>query len=135
MAVLGKFDAKNDQTIFVRDGIVNFPALIKVFDFMANFYSLRGATAETNQLFDDFLKTCAPGSESLGWREILEQKPNCQALLAETVQSFAEFHEPSESRMSEPVGKYLPALISLIITETHLTSFEESFVRDVTNWP
>ncbi len=133
LAVFGKFDAKNDQTIFVRDGIISFPALAKVFDFMANFYSLRGATAETEQLFIKFIQSCAPGSEGLGWRELTKQKPICQTLLADSVLSFAKAHDQANPRMNDPVGKYLPTLVSTSVvvgnSRRELLSLKKSYLK------
>lgn len=117
LAVFGKFDAKNDQTIFVRDGIINFASLAKIFGIMANFYSLRGATEETHNLMQSLLFTCAHESEGLGWREIALKKPACQTLLNETVRSYARAHNEANPRLAEKVGAHLSALVSTSVVE------------------
>lgn len=112
LEVFGKFDAKNDQTLFVRDGIINFTAVSEVFDFVANFYSLRGASEQASQSFSQFLRHCAPGSEGMSWRQIVQAKPECQQGLVAALRLFDINRNKSRPRLDDEVGMSLPAFIS-----------------------
>jgi hypothetical protein len=124
LAVFGKFNAKDDLTLFVRDGVVNFPKLNSVFNFMANFYSERGATEKTQKALVKLINTCAQNSGGKSWRQItrrdtveLSLKPNCQALLSQAVESYFIKHDESSPRIKDPVGQFLPTLISTSVVE------------------
>lgn len=114
-AVFGKFDAKNDKNLFVRDGIVSFPALAHLFGRMGDFYSLRGASPATRAEAERYFAQCTPGSVGLTWSKIIERNPACQKDLEALSNRYFDETEGKEFRVKEEVGAHMPTLVSTSI--------------------
>ncbi len=110
--VLGAFDAKNDRDLFLRDGVVDFSALAKLFGRMGDFYSLSGAPGELQSLFEVWLNTCSANSRGLNWSEISKKNPGCEKNFGKLIDSYFQKTKGEEYRINDAVGQYLPALIS-----------------------
>lgn len=113
LAVFGKFDAKNDAQLFVRNGIVDFQALAVRFGAIGDYFAQRDASTEARQAFELFIRTCLPVSTGRSWPEIVMAEPRCQVLLGQSVESFFANYEPSQrSRVYDPVGQYGASLVT-----------------------
>lgn len=100
ISVFGEFDAKNDQNIFYRRGLVDFKYLGILFGRMADFYAGYG-NEKTNLALTTFLKTCADVSKGKTWNEIVTARPSCQKLLNS---SFDRYYEYPTKKMEMRVG-------------------------------
>lgn len=113
----GSFNAAADDAIFFRPGLVSFSHLANVIGIMGDFYAgikLRNVTVQkqVDQDVDQFLKTCAPGSERLTWNELVKVKSSCQKLLAKAVLSYRSVTEKDGTksvRIRELIGSNLDA--------------------------
>lgn len=115
LRVLGKFDARKDANLFIRDGVVNFRALAQLFGQMGDFYSLRGASPLVAKDVKNFVESCAVGSAGLSWQEIAAKNPVCQANLEQVVGAYFRHAAGEASRIYDKVGAHLPALISTAV--------------------
>jgi hypothetical protein len=70
--VFGKFNARDDEALFVRPGLVNFKSMGFIFSRWANFLSLRGVEKDHlyHEKFKGFLSACALNTTSKNWDEI-----------------------------------------------------------------
>lgn len=113
IAVFGKFDAKNDAQLFVRNGVVDFQALAVRFGALGDYLAQRDASTESLQAYENFVRTCLPLSAGRTWPEIVMAEPRCQVLLGQSVDAFFGNYEPSaRSRVHDPVGQYAAALVT-----------------------
>ncbi|MBX3016512.1 MAG: hypothetical protein KF767_01385 [Bdellovibrionaceae bacterium] len=113
LAVFGKFDAKNDAQLFVRNGIVDFQALAIRFGALGDYLAQRDASTESLQAHELFMRTCLPVSAGRTWPEIVMAEPRCQVLIGDSVEKYFGNYVPSQrSRIHEPVGQYAQALVT-----------------------
>lgn len=74
--LLGKFDAKNDNNLFIRPGIVSFESVATLIGLMGNFYAGNFAEGDAAKIgFDRQIKTfftCSVNSQGKSWKEIKE---------------------------------------------------------------
>ncbi len=113
----GSFNAAADDAIFFRPGLVSFAHLANVIGKMGDFYAgikLKNVAVQkqVDQNVDQFLKSCAPGSEILTWSELSKAKPLCQQLLMKSVLSYRDVTEKDGSksvRIQELIGSKLAA--------------------------
>jgi hypothetical protein len=110
--VLGAFDAKNDRDLFLRDGVIDFSALAKLFGRMGDFYSLSGAPRDLQKLFEVWLNACSANSKGRTWSEIAEKNPGCAKNFGMLIDSYFQKTKGEEYRIHDTVGQHLPALIS-----------------------
>jgi|GEM_PF-1237009 len=111
ISALGKFDAKNDTNIFLRDPILNFSAIAGLFDQLASFYSLSQAEKATTGEFLALLKNCGPGSLGKTWMELVQSNPQCQQQLGSLIDSYFKTPRPL-LRIKNLVGSSHSAMIS-----------------------
>lgn len=108
---VGRFDAKNDHQLFVRDGIVNFTAVANVFGKLADFYSATGASKNVKSGFAQLVEYCSAIGRT--WGELAEDKPACHWRLERLMAAyFSENPVAGKARLRLPVGSSMMALIS-----------------------
>lgn len=113
LAVLGKFDAKNDAQLFVRNGVIDFGALALRFSAVGDFFALRDASAAAVKARTVFLETCLPVSPGRTWTEIVKAEPRCQSTFADFVSAFFDEYTPSpRSRVHDKIGRYAQSLVT-----------------------
>lgn len=115
ISVLGKFDAKNDNQLLIRDGVVNFEAIANSFGYIGDMLSLRGV--ENNEValkaFNEMMADCSQDSRGRLWNDLVSNT-NC----AEKHKDFAQAYRKEAaktrhtSRLDDQVGNSLRALIS-----------------------
>lgn len=110
--VLGKFDAKNDRDLFVRDGIVDFSAVANLFGKMADFYSLSGANESLHRKTRAWIEGCAPNTKGLVWLDIIKKNPDCGRSFHDLIDEYFAATKGEEYRIRDTVGEYLHALIT-----------------------
>jgi hypothetical protein len=125
--VLGKFDAKNDKHLFIRNGIIHFGALANLFGKMGDFYSLRGASQNTSNFFQSWIEDCSPKSAGKSWSEIVEGKKVCERQLEKLLDIYIAETKNRSYRIHEKVGATLPAIISTsVVVGTSIDSVKKT---------
>lgn len=124
----------DDPIILVRPGVIDFSGLARKIARIANFYAGYGPADEP--AMKEFLDTCAlPESRGKNWDEIAgaTQTPTAcgqmySSLLQNYRQRFINEERSFHSRLDDPIGTYLPTLISTSILEGHqaATRFEHA---------
>jgi hypothetical protein len=134
----GKFDARNDKTLFVRPGLINFAALARIIGSMGNFYADYNnesiAGKQIRQRVRDFLDLCTPGSKNMSWRELNQERPNCRDLLGSAVLMYREANASGKDRVSELVGSYIPSFATTsVLTGKSVAQFTQLYIDYQTN--
>lgn len=125
--VLGKFDAKNDRDLFVRDGIVDFSALAGLFGKMADFYSLSGSNESINRRSRVWIESCAVNTRGQMWSEIIKKQPKCEKMFQDLIDEYLATTRGEEFRIKDRVGEYLPALITTsVVVGGSISNVEEA---------
>lgn len=125
--VLGKFDAKNDRDLFVRDGIVDFAALAGLFGKMADFYSLSGSNESINRKSRNWIEGCALNTRGQMWSEIIKKQPKCERMLQDLIDEYLAATKGEEFRVKDRVGEYLPSLITTsVVVGSSVSNVEEA---------
>lgn len=118
LAVFGKFNAKDDLQLFIRDGLLNFEALANSFGVLADFLSLRNATPEATLAFQNFREVCGSQTVGLSWESIITSRPECQNLLNEWIAHYLPTYKPqANSRLNDPIGHTLSVITSTAIIQ------------------
>jgi hypothetical protein len=113
ISLIGKFDAKNDNNLLIRDGVVNFPAAVELYGRIGLFYSLTGATSTTVDRFKAYLSICGKNSVGKTWTEFIEDKPNCETDLAALIASYKEDSPTTtEAILDQPMGQGLRSIVT-----------------------
>lgn len=115
ISVIGKFDAKNDNQLLIRDGVVNFEAIAKSFGYMGDLLSLRGVEKNEAALnaFNAMLSDCSQNSHGRLWNDLVSV-----ASCSEKHKNFLQVYRTEasktrvNSRLEDLVGGSLRALIS-----------------------
>jgi hypothetical protein len=110
--VLGKFDAKNDRYLFVRNGVIHFGALAKLFGRMGDFYSLSGSSKNTIKMFHSWMADCSKNSTSKSWSQIVAENKRCESSLGQLIDTYFAETKNESYRIHENIGSVLPAIIS-----------------------
>lgn len=122
----GKFNAREDDGILLRDGIINFPALAEAFGKMANFYSLRSANSRTNSLvFNNaasFLEKYSENSIGKTWLQSCPQDSACMQDFSAVIENYFSKVIIKNSRTQDLIGSKLGALISTSIATGKLAA-------------
>lgn len=118
----GGFDAKNDERLFFRPGLISFEDLAHKFgrmgDFYAGYFYLADKPSEAELIYTEkmkkFLKMCAPDSLDKSWNEIASTK-NCQEIFVNLLNDYREKLLADEShkitrrhRIDDFIGEYSP---------------------------
>lgn len=134
LGVLGKFDAKNDSDLFLRDAVINFKALAQIFEKLTQFYSLTGASQNLQQRFSDFMKICSEQSQGKTWSEIVQTRPECQPQLSQLVRHYERYVRTPESLLDQSVGAFSPSIVATGIvagvSADQIRSAKRAFDRD-----
>jgi hypothetical protein len=118
LAVFGKFSAKDDRQLFIRDGLVNFEALAQSFGALGDFLSLRNATGATAQAFQNFTTTCGAQTVGVNWETIVASHTECKPLLVQWIDSYFPTYSPQpNSRLNEPIGQTISVIASTAIIQ------------------
>ncbi len=99
--MLGAFDAKNDQNIFYRKGIIDFKQLGIFFGRIADFTAGYGSV-ETNIKIVDFLDKCTDLSKGKTWKELEKAHPECQRSLYSALDEFYDFRKKKKRKRGFP---------------------------------
>lgn len=103
LRVFGKFDAKSDDNLFFRPGIVNFDILAKQFGRIAQFYTAENKTPGVQILWMEFFKQCSKPSENKVWSDLRQSHPVCAQTFYELVKTHFQ-SEPQKTFESRPIG-------------------------------
>lgn len=132
LSSFGSFSTDSDL-IFVRPGLISFEALAARLGRMGSFYAAYGpADADA---WEDFLSSCAPDSRGRAWAEIAALDPGdgvtCGqrfgALLTTWRDALLLDEASHHSRIDDPIGEVLPALISTsVLTGDAADRFHEA---------
>ncbi len=112
ISLIGKFDAKNDANLLIRDGVINFSALAELYSHVGEFYSMHGATTTTRSKFKELLNTCAYDSIGKTWQQQVEAKPECQIQLDAVITNYFETAKYKESILDKPMGRGIDAIVT-----------------------
>lgn len=120
--VFGKFDAKNDKQIFIRDGLVNFSALADAFAIVADAFSLRNANSDDELAFSKFIQDCASTTVGKSWSEIAtkgaDQSPSqCAVNLSVWFQGYIKHHKKAGSRIDDNIGQFAKVISSTAVIQ------------------
>lgn len=109
IAVLGKFDAESDQTLFFRSGIIDFKQLALATGRIGSFLSATQYPSKTLDAMNNFEKTCAPLHLGKTWPELVTQEPRCHLYLQEALASyFSDFDDKNNAALT-PIGHHIPS--------------------------
>ena len=84
LKVFGAFDAKNDQNILYREGLINFKFLALVLGRIADFYA-GNASIPVNQEIKNWMAACADLSFGLSWPNTVSKYPQCAQKLEQAL--------------------------------------------------
>ncbi len=134
ISVFGKFDAKNDQTLFLRDGLINFKSLGHAFGRMAAFYSLKSATDKTVSEVQSFVDKYASQNVGKSWIEIIQANPSVQQELSSLIKNYFQNDGKTANRIQEPMSQGLNTLIttSVVVGDSRKTLLEQKKSFDAT---
>ena len=109
-----------DATIFVRPGVVRFPGFVERLGRVGSFYAGYGL-AEPGALAD-LLDACAPAARGRTWAEAAAAPygaTTCGDAFRELVAGWRDdrAQAPGRSRLDDPVGGTLPALVTTGVLE------------------
>ncbi|MBY0315130.1 MAG: hypothetical protein K2Q26_06400 [Bdellovibrionales bacterium] len=103
LRVFGQFDAKSDDNLFFRPGIVNFDVLAKQFGRIAQFYTADNKTPAVQSLWVEFFKQCSKPSEKKVWSDLRQSHPLCAQTFYELVKTHFQ-SEPQKTFELRPIG-------------------------------
>lgn len=109
----GSFDA-TDPMILVRPGVLDFTELADRISMAASFYAGYGENFD-EQAYVGFLDACADQSRGQKWSQIRGLDSggvSCGDRYYAMLGAYRESFDGSKSRGDDPVGTYMPALIS-----------------------
>lgn len=130
LVFLGKFDAKNDVQLFIRNGIIDFGALALRFGAMGDFLALREAPEGTRTAMKTLFETCLSASVGKSWVELIQAEPRCKDQLNLAVSSFFEKYEfKKSSRIYENVGAFGKALATTSVVTDDSSDNDDSVDR------
>lgn len=139
ISLIGKFDAKNDANLLIRDGVINFPAISEQYARVASFYRLIHATPLLKHRFGNYMKMCSTQSIGKTWDEFVAKNRFCQsALEILTNQYFEETYVNTSHILDVKMGQGLATLVtagfvqkdSAITLKKSKAEFEVSFADD-----
>ncbi len=124
--------AADDPAILVRPGVLDFEAFAEMLGRIGSFYAGRGPVDDDRM--QAFLSDCAGAGRGLPWADIAEfpaEEGTCGAMFHELVTVWREgwLDEDADyaSRIDDPVGRDLPALVSTSVLQGEaVTVFEQA---------
>lgn len=128
--VFGNFDAKNDDNLFFRFGLVSFEKMAGYFGKVAGFYSTEGDSAQTLSAWKDLINQCSINSIGKTWPEIVQQNPVCQNLFSKVFNShFNDIHNKAKPELNQ-AGLKIPMYASTaVIIGTEATRYNKAFTE------
>lgn len=130
-AVMGKFDAKNDTQLFVRDGIVDFRALALRFGALGDYLAQRGASNEAKQTMKTFLTSCLQDSDGSTWLELVKKNASCQGHLVNAVDAFFDNYEFTQTnRIHDSVGSSSHVLVTTSVVAERRPGLNDKISED-----
>ena len=118
VSVLGAFDARTDNGLFFRPGVVDFDRLAGQFGRIADFYSARNASPAEHARWADFIKDCAAPALGLTWDQLILKTPACGTGFSALVQTH--FREsPATSFAGQAVGTTIVSFPSTAVLTGH----------------
>ncbi len=139
ISLIGKFDAKNDASLLIRDGVINFPAISEQYARVASFYRLIDATPLLKLRFGNYMKMCSTLSVGKTWDEFVSKNRFCQsALEILTNQYFSETYVNTSHVLDAKMGQGLGTLVtagfvqgdSASVLRRSKAEFEMTFAED-----
>lgn len=131
----GSFAVDSDR-VLIRPGLLSFDAFAEKIGRIGSFYAAFGPADEV--AWQSFFDECAPGSRGLPWSEIskiqMQDGGTCGEHFGEMAQTWRGELLANESgfasRVDDPVGKYLPALVTTsVITGDAVEQFKKARVE------
>ena len=111
-----------DPTMFVRPGVLSFPALADRIGFVADFYA--GVGPMDHPAFETFARECSAGSRGRTWEELRTRTVagrTCEARFRSLVETYATARRGREGlfehRVDQPIGAHLPTLVTTAVLE------------------
>lgn len=128
LKVFGKFDAKNDDNLFFRFGIVSFEKSARLFGLVGGFYSSEGTSEKTKIAWDQLIRNCSPQSIGKSWPEIIKANPKCQNLFADVYKShFSELAQLPKTELQK-AGTKIPVFPSTaILVDDEVERYKAAF--------
>jgi hypothetical protein len=126
------FKADN-QKIFFREGVINFPGFASAIGRIGDFYS--GSSLVNRGRMESFLNKCGLVSKGKDWTEFSEIKTGDQSCGEQFRDLAEEFREaikqgrtPEKPRIEQKIGTELPTIVStaVIVDPTAQKQFDES---------
>ena len=121
LANFGSFQA-DDSAIFVRPGVLDFQAFAEKIGRIGSFYAARGPIDHSEM--EAFLAGCAEPGLGLGWVEVaalpLDGTTCGEAftrVLTEWRKGWLAAEDDYPSRIDDPIGRTLPALVSTSVLQ------------------
>ena len=131
----GSFAVDSDR-VLIRPGLLSFEAFAEKIGRIGSFYAAFGPADEV--AWQAFFNECAPNSRGLPWSEIskfpMENGGTCGEHFAGMAQTWRSELLANEdgfaSRVDDPVGKYLPALVTTsVITGDAVEEFKAARIE------
>ena len=115
VSVFGKFDARTDDNLFFRAGIVNFGRAANTFGKIAGFYAGQGSDPAQMRNWDSFMQTCAVPSVGLTWIELVTKNPACMEIFGKLFQSYYDDKKPGPGFETRDIGTVFPVYPSTAV--------------------
>jgi len=121
MRTLKALDFNNsDVSTLFREGLIDFPNLVKRIGFVADFFSGRGRYPKA-QMAKIFNSNCVTDSYGKSWPEFLETPlgKNCERTIMSYMKPYFDYYRnsgiPAHSRINDPIGGALKALVPVSV--------------------
>lgn len=131
----GKFNARSDETLLFRPGLISFSKLAEIIGLMGDYYAgvelkNKALQKQVNEDFQDFLTNCLPLSRRKSWRQINEELPVCQQLIGRSILAYiraARSEGHTGVRIQQKIGASLPTFpATSVLVDKAVVLYEEA---------
>jgi hypothetical protein len=109
ITVFGKFNARTDDNLFFRSGLVNFQKLGISVGKVGSFYAGLGFNSDLQRGMRDYFRECQDAAREKTWDELRAVKPVCDQMIKNLITSYQPIR-PNLGRERDQVGRVIPAL-------------------------
>jgi hypothetical protein len=105
--VAGEFNARTDDNLFFRPGVVDFERFGIQLGRLAEFFAAKDLSYSQHKAWGSFFQKCATAAVGKTWSELVEDKPECVPLLFRLLNEH--FKTSQKSFADHPIGGVIPS--------------------------
>lgn len=131
ISLFGAFNAKTDDNLFFREGILDFNKLAFAFGKVASFYAGIGMSSLHNEQFKNWLSSCSEQSLNKTWIEIIQKNPRCQQDLSVLLNNyFKDDYQEDKNFVKSEIGVTIPSYPTTSILKDRGATQAQSLLSD-----